>query len=170
MLWRVALAGLVALGVLFGGLHWRAASYGAGPKQTSGAPASPVREIAFVANAVEGTVTLIDIAEARPIGMIDIKPDGTRVSLFRDPAQWIAQPVLERSGGLNYAQDTDLSRDGTVLYVSRGHLADVVAIDLSSGDILWRTPIAGVRADHMDMSPDGRRLFVSAVIDRKSVV
>ncbi len=40
-------------------------------------------------------------------------------------------------------------------------LADVVAISLETGDIVWRFPVDGQRSDHMAISPDGARLLVS---------
>jgi DNA-binding beta-propeller fold protein YncE len=46
--------------------------------------------------------------------------------------------------------------------VSRPSFADVVAIDLSTQDIAWRFEVEGVRSDHMAISPDGRRVVVSA--------
>jgi DNA-binding beta-propeller fold protein YncE len=62
-----------------------------------------------------------------------------------------------------------------VLYVSRPSLADVVAINLRTRRIIWRTKVDGNRADHMAISPDGTRLLVSAstakvvdVLDAKS--
>jgi DNA-binding beta-propeller fold protein YncE len=48
------------------------------------------------------------------------------------------------------------------VYFSRPSFADVVAIDLKTRKIAWRTKIDGYRADHMALSPDGRRLLVSA--------
>jgi DNA-binding beta-propeller fold protein YncE len=146
------------------------ADFGAGPRDAAGPPAAPAREIAFVSNVVEGSVSLVDLEARRVLGALDIKPDGARVGFFRDPLQSFAQQRLEDGGGLNYAQDTDLSRDGTVLFVSRGHLGDVAAFDLASGALLWRTPVAGIRADHMTRSPDGRRLYVSALIRGGDVV
>ena len=50
------------------------------------------------------------------------------------------------------------SKDGRYLYVSRPSLADVVAIDLQTKQIVWRTQVEGYRADHMAISPDGTRL------------
>ena len=147
-----------------------AARYGAGPRDASGLPQGALLEIAFVSNVVAGTVSLIDLDAREVLHEIDIKPDGARVGFFRDPVQFFAQSALEGSGGLNYAQDTDLSRDGTVLYVSRGHLGDVAAFDIASGALLWRTPVAGIRADHMTISPDGRVLYVSALIRGGDVV
>jgi DNA-binding beta-propeller fold protein YncE len=51
--------------------------------------------------------------------------------------------------------------------VSRPSLADVVAIGVRTGRIVWRTPVEGNRSDHMAISPDGRRLLVSASTARK---
>ena len=48
------------------------------------------------------------------------------------------------------------------MYFSRPSFADVVAINLKTGKIRWRTHVDGYRADHMALSPDGRRLLVSA--------
>jgi YVTN family beta-propeller protein len=54
-----------------------------------------------------------------------------------------------------------------VLYVSRGHLGDVAAFEVASGELLWRVSIGGFRADHMTISDDGRRLYVSAMTDNR---
>lgn len=130
-----------------------------------GEPDAALRDVAFIANAVDGTVTLLDAATAEPLGTLDILPEGRRVSPFRDFMQGaFGQHAIEASGGLNYAQDTDLSADGRVLFVSRGHLADVAAFDIATGALIWRTPVRGVRADHMAITPDGSRLFVSALL------
>ena len=67
------------------------------------------------------------------------------------------------------------SHNGRVLYVSRPSLADVVAINLRTKGIIWRTKVDGNRADHMAICRDGKRLLVSAstakvidVIDTKT--
>lgn len=138
---------------------------GDGPIATALRPEGPARELAFVGNSVAGTVTVIDVAARQLIGTIDVKPDGAKVGLFRNPIQSLyAQSKAEGRGGLNFAQDTDVSPDGRVLYVSRGNLADVVAFDLASGGMLWRTSIGHGRSDHMALTPDGRYLFVSDLI------
>ncbi len=144
---------------------WREATYGTGPVATAAAPDGPVREIAFIANAVGGTVSLIDVSARQVVATLNIIPDGREVSIYRDFTQGLFGQRLIEQSGLNYAQDLDLSPDGRVLYVSRGHLGDVAAFDLETGDIMWRVPIGGVRADHMAISPDGQRLFVSALTD-----
>ena len=110
------------------------------------------REIAFVANAEDGTVALFDIAARSVVGRVDINP---------------ARRRIDRLGAPNYAQDTDVSRDGRTLYVSRGYLGDVAAFDIASGQLLWTAPLKTVRADHMTLSADGRALFVSALTDNR---
>lgn len=143
---------------------WQESRVGAGPVEVGIAPEGASREIAFVSNSVGGTVTLIDIVSREAIGELNVIPDGQRVSVFRDFTQGlIGQRLIERGGGLNFAQDSDLSPDGRTLYVARGHLGDVAAFDLASGEIRWRTRIAGVRADHMAIAPDGSRLYVSGM-------
>lgn len=162
---RVFLLAAIAALILFGGVRmWQEARYGTGPQASAGALEGPAREVAFVANAVEGSISLIDVAERKIIRTLDITPDGKRAGFFRDPLQSLAQGYVEGRAGLNYAQDTDLSRDGRVLFVSRAYLGDVAAFDLASGDMIWRTPVSGLRADHMALSPDGRHLYVSTLI------
>ncbi|MEM1405045.1 MAG: PQQ-binding-like beta-propeller repeat protein [Pseudomonadota bacterium] len=143
---------------------WPRPPFGEGPRASSGDPPREQREVAFVSNSVEGTVSIIDLAEARLLHTLNIAPDGLAVGFWRDPLQWVGQSVLERRAGRNYAQDTDLSRDGTVLFVSRGYLGDVIAMDIANGSILWRRAVSGVRSDHMALSHDGERLYVSTLI------
>ena len=112
------------------------AGFGAGPRDSAGPAASPTREIAFVSNVLEGNVSLVDLAARPVLGVIDIKPEGARVCLFREPLQAFTQVRLDEGGGLNCTQDTDLSRDGPVLPVSRGHLGDVAPFGVVSGTLL----------------------------------
>ncbi len=109
-------------------------------------------EIALVANAEAGTVVLLDVATRSIVGSLDINPAKTQ---RRGP------------GRPNYAQDTDVSPDGRTLYVSRGYLGDVAAFDIATGKLLWQRSIETGRADHMTLTPDGRYLFVSAMLDNR---
>ncbi|MEP7270809.1 MAG: serine/threonine protein kinase [Acidobacteriota bacterium] len=109
-------------------------------------------EIALVANAEAGTVALLDVVSRTVIGTIDVNPAGAKS----------AGP-----GARNYAQDTDVSPDGRTLYVSRGYLGDVAAFDIASARLLWRRSLDTGRADHMTLTPDGRNLFVSALLDNR---
>ena len=125
----------------------------------------PTRPVVFVANAEAGTVSMLDGRSFRVLRTLDVLPDGREAQLDEDaPAQaLVGQRVVEAAGGINYVQDQDLSPDGRTLYVSRGHRGDVAAFDLATGTMLWKTPISGVRADHMTLSADGSRLYVSAL-------
>ena len=112
----------------------------------------PSIEIALVANAQAGTVALVNVASRSVLGTIDVNP---------------ARAKSEGPGAPNYAQDTDVSPDGRTLYVSRGYLGDVAAFDIASGRLLWRRSLDTGRADHMTLTPDGRSLFVSALMDNR---
>jgi hypothetical protein len=109
-------------------------------------------EIAFVANAEGGTVSLVDVAGKKVIATIDTNPQNAKA---------------DRPGTINYAQDTDVSPDGRTLYVSRGYLGDVAAFDIASGKPLWQRSLNTVRADHMTITRDGRWLFVSALVHNR---
>lgn len=151
-------------------LYLEESMFGIGGQNSSKPVAGEVVEVAIIANSLDGTLSIINTSIPAIVKTIDAIPDGKRVSFFRDPIQYIAQPIAEQQGGLNYVQDTDLSRDGTIVFVSRGWLADVVAINIQTNQILWRSHVPGIRADHMDISPDGKKLFVSAVIYGGNVV
>ncbi|MEM9899094.1 MAG: hypothetical protein AAF742_06915 [Pseudomonadota bacterium] len=161
---------VVFLIIVVGMLFWRETTYGSPPAVAGDTASLNAREVAVVANAVEGTVSVVDLQSMEIAKTINVIPDGTKATFFRDPSQSILQPIVEGKGGLNFAQDTDLSPDGQTLFVSRGFLGDVVAIDIGSSQIVWRTPIKGVRADHMDISPDGKKLYVSGLIYSNDLV
>ena len=109
-------------------------------------------EVALVANSVDATVAVIDVATRAIIGRIDVNPAKTKAS---------------GPGSPNYAQDTDVSPAGKTLYVSRGYMGDVAAFDLVSGKLLWKTSLKTGRADHMTITRDGKYLFVSAMLDNR---
>jgi DNA-binding beta-propeller fold protein YncE len=109
-------------------------------------------EIALVANSVDATVALVDVAKRAIVGRIDINPARVKAS---------------GPGSPNYAQDTDVSPDGKTMYVSRGYVGDVAAFDLVTGELLWNTSLNTGRADHMTLTPDGRTIFVTAMLDNR---
>ncbi|MFL5297880.1 MAG: hypothetical protein ACJ798_16005 [Phenylobacterium sp.] len=110
------------------------------------------REIAFVANGDEGTVSLVDVAARAELGRLDVNP----------------AKLKETQSAPNYAQDAEVSPDGRTLYISRGYLGDVVAVDIASRKLQWTSKVDPGRADHLALSRDGRTLFVSA--DTENVV
>jgi DNA-binding beta-propeller fold protein YncE len=149
----------------------------AGPAHASGvgglpAGASGAREVMLVANGEGGTVSLVDARTFVLLRELDVLPDGPDAGLGDNPTQaLLGQQVVEAAGGSNYAQDQDVSPDGRTLYVSRGHRGDVAAFDVTTGRLVWKLAIPGVRSDHMTISHDGGRLYVSALtMDEVEVV
>ena len=116
--------------------------------------------VLFVGNAGEGTITLIHAETWNVLGKLNVIPDG---SSPRDPGQAVIYPAIVAAKGVNFVQGIAVSSDGQTVYVSRGYLGDVVAIELASGALRWRTQMPGLRADHLTLSPAGTRLFVSAI-------
>ncbi len=133
-------------------------------------PAAPagadgLRDVLLVGNNWEGTADVLDVPSYERLRRINIVPDleeRQRENMLptRAPfAVFIREMVGE--GHDQMVDDLYASKDGRTLYVSRPSFDDVVAIDLASGAIVWRSVLTGVRADHMAISPDGTRLAVS---------
>lgn len=142
--------------------------------------AARTRSVLYVGNNWEGTADVIQPRKFKNISRINIIPDidERMKEIQSDPERYgyflaIRQAVGE--GHDQFVDDMFSSHNGRVLYVSRPSLADVVAINLRTKQIIWRVKVDGNRADHMAISPDGTRLLVSAstakvvdVIDTKS--
>jgi DNA-binding beta-propeller fold protein YncE len=153
-------AGLIAMAALVLA-PTAAANVGGLPKGTEGA-----RDVMLVANAEGGTVQIVDARRLRVLKTIDVLPDGPEAGLEDNPTQaLLGQQIVEAAGGKNYAQDQDVSPDGRTLYVSRGHRGDVAAFSIRTGKLLWKVAIPGLRSDHMTISQDGHRLYVSALTE-----
>ncbi len=134
--------------------------------QALGAPKAK-RDVLVVSNNWAGTADLVDPRRFKRIKRIDVIPDAARriAEIEADPtAKFYYDNVrtLVGEGHDQYVDDGFVSRDGRVIYFSRPSFADVVAIDVRTGRIRWRTHVDGYRADHMALAPDGRRLLVSA--------
>ena len=126
-----------------------------------------VRNAVFVGNNWDGTADIIAPGSFERLGRVDVIPDKDQrmAEIAADPVRLayflaIRQEIGE--GHDQYVDDLYSSTDGTMLIASRPSFADVVAISLATGKIVWRFPVAGYRADHMAMSPNGRRVVVSA--------
>jgi DNA-binding beta-propeller fold protein YncE len=142
--------------------------------------APKTRDVLFVGNNWEGTADVVQPRKFKRIARINIIPDidERMAEIQSDPERLgyflaIRQAVGE--GHDQFVDDMFSSHNGRVLYVSRPSLADVVAINLRTRKIIWRTKVDGNRADHMAISPDGRHVLVSAstarvvdVIDTKT--
>jgi DNA-binding beta-propeller fold protein YncE len=136
---------------------------------TPAAPAAPngKRDVLVVSNNWAGTADLVDPHRFKRIKRLDVIPDSAQriAEIEADPtAKFYYDSVraLVGEGHNQYVDDGFVSRDGRVVYFSRPSFADVVAIDIRTGELRWRTRIDGYRADHMALSPDGRQLLVSA--------
>ncbi|GHG07440.1 YncE family protein [Streptomyces zaomyceticus] len=127
-----------------------------------------LREAMFVGNNWDGTADVIAArGDYRRIGRVNVIPDKEERlrEIYLNPIK-LAFFLGVRSGpGEGHDQFVDdmyASPDGSSMVVSRPSFADVVSLDLRTGRINWRFPVAGYRADHMAVSPDGTRVAVSA--------
>lgn len=125
-----------------------------------------------VSNNWDGTADFIDPVTFKRQLRLDIIPDKAErmQEIQSSPDQYayfIAIQQLIGEGHNQYVDDSYTSHDGRYLYVSRPSFADVVAFDLTTKKIVWRAKVEGYRADHMAISPDGKRLAVSASTARK---
>jgi YVTN family beta-propeller protein len=143
---------------------------------TSAGPAvaanKKTRPVLVVANNWDGTADVIDPRRYTRLKRLNIIPDIEQrmAEIQSDPVAYgyflgIRQLVGE--GHDQFVDDAFTSENGRLVYVSRPSLADVVAISLRDGRIVWRVKIEGYRSDHMAISPDGRHLLVSASTARK---
>jgi DNA-binding beta-propeller fold protein YncE len=135
-------------------------------------PHSKTRPVLMVGNNWAGTADVVDPKRFKRLERINIVPDlqERMAEIQSQPdrlAYFNAIRQLVGEGHDQLVDDAFTSRDGRVVYVSRPSLADVVAISLRTHKIRWRTPVEGYRSDHMAISPDGRRLLVSASTARK---
>ncbi|MDX3580837.1 MULTISPECIES: YncE family protein [Streptomyces] len=147
------------------------ASAAASATPASAAPASAaadLREVMFVGNNWEGTADVIKSSgDFAKVGRVNVIPDkDARIAeINADPIRWIAYMTIRNSVGEGhdqYVDDMYSTPDGSSMVVSRPSFADVVSINLTTGAINWRFPVSGYRSDHMAVSPDGKRVAVSA--------
>ncbi len=126
------------------------------------------RSAIFVGNNWEGTADVISPrGKFRRIARLNIIPDIDQrmAEIQADPVRlgyFLAIRELIGEGHDQFVDDMFSTNDGRLLIVSRPSLADVVAIDIASGEIVWRFVVDGQRSDHMAISPDGREVAVSA--------
>ena len=137
------------------------------PATAAAAKPRPVRDVMVVSNNWAGTADLVDPRTFKRLDRIDVIPDkAERVAEIRADATssfyYDNVRALIGEGHDQYVDDGFTSPDGRTVYFSRPSFADVVAIDLATHELRWRTHIDGYRADHMALRKDGRQLLVSA--------
>ncbi|MFI9255101.1 YncE family protein [Streptomyces sp. NPDC053069] len=134
----------------------------------AGGSAGGLREVLFVGDNWDGTADVIrSVGDFARIGRINVIPDKAErlAEINADPIKWIYYTAVRNEVGEGhdqYVDDMYSTPDGKSVVVSRPSFADVVSIDLATGKVNWRFPVAGHRADHMALSPDGTRVAVSA--------
>ncbi|MEU6309145.1 YncE family protein [Streptomyces chartreusis] len=127
-----------------------------------------LREVLFVGNNWDGTADVIKSSgDFAKIGRINVVPDKDQrmAEINANPIKWIYFMAIRNSVGEGHDQFVDdmySTPDGKSVVVSRPSFADVVSLDLATGQVNWRFPVSGYRADHMAVSPDGKRAAVSA--------
>lgn len=162
--------GLTALTAAVAVVASLAAAPPASAEETRGAlerRSDDVRRAVFVGNNWAGTADILAPSTFKRLGRIDVVPDkAERIQeIATNPyrfAYFLAIRALIGEGHDQFVDDMYSSNDGRMLIVSRPSFADVVAIDLRTKKIVWRFEVEGVRSDHMAISPDGRRVAVSA--------
>lgn len=138
-----------------------------------GARPDVLRDVAVVGNNWDGSADIFDPVTFKVLKRINIVPDREeRLKEIADAG--LKRRLLYRlirwrvgEGHDQLVDDLFPSVDGRFLYVSRPSFADVVAIEVATGKIAWRTPVEGARADHAAISPDGKTFLVSASTARK---
>jgi DNA-binding beta-propeller fold protein YncE len=128
---------------------------------------SPTRDVLVVSNNWEGTASLVNPHSFKVRETINVTPDAAEriAEIHADPVATFYFDNIRNligEGNNQYVDDGFTSPDGKIVYFSRPSFADVVAINLKSERIVWRTRVDGYRADHMAISRNGRRLLVSA--------
>ena len=127
-----------------------------------------LQQIMFVGNNWDGTITVIDPSNGYfQIGRLNAIPDEEERM-----AEINATPMRRRifdaiangpgEGNNQYVDDMYSNLDGTALIISRPSFADVISLDLTTGEIAWRFEVDGYRSDHMAISPDGTEVAVSS--------
>jgi YVTN family beta-propeller protein len=138
----------------------------------SASPASAtgthLRDVVFVGNNWDGTADVLNPRRNyQRVARINIIPDIDQrlLEIYTNPvrlAYFLAIREFVGEGNDQYVDDMYSTNDGELLIVSRPSLADVVAIDLDTRQIVWRFVVDGQRSDHMAISPDGQHVAVSA--------
>lgn len=147
--------------VALGGVGLVGASGAIQGTDASGARREDVRDVMFICNAQDGSVSLVDAHSLERYRTIDVYPDENPEDQVSDAVDEVEPNVLNAFARENYLEHANVSPDGRTLYAARGHVGDVVAVDIETGEKRWETELEGGRADHQTISTDGRYLFTS---------
>lgn len=122
-------------------------------------------EVMVTSNAADGSVSLLDATDFEHVRTISVYPDDGDDDPLEDAFVDRFEPeILNAFARENYLEHANLSPDGRTLYAARGHVGDVVAVDVETGEKRWETELPGVRADHQTISSDGEYLYTSDLV------
>jgi DNA-binding beta-propeller fold protein YncE len=131
------------------------------------ASTTDLRDVIVVGNNWDGTVDIYDPHTHQRIKKLNAVPDKEerleelKSSIKRRIVSTFIKEVIGE-GNHQMVDDMFPSNDGRHLFISRPSFADVIALDVNTGEIIWRTPVEGSRSDHSAISPDGKTFLVSA--------
>jgi YVTN family beta-propeller protein len=162
---RIAAASATRKAVFIAVAVFALAAVWASPASATG---TGLRDVVFVGNNWDGTADVLNPRQNyQRVARINIIPDIDQrlLEIYTNPvrlAYFLAIRQFVGEGNDQYVDDMYSTNDGELLIVSRPSLADVVAIDLDTRQIVWRFVVDGQRSDHMAISPDGQHVAVSA--------
>ncbi len=139
------------------------------PKQLSDVT---LRDVIVVGNNWDGTIDIYDPHTYTRIKKLNAVPDKKErleeiySGIFRRITSTLIREVVGE-GNNQMVDDMFPSNDGKLLFISRPSFADAIALDVNTGEIVWRTEVEGARSDHAALSPDGKIFLVSASTARK---
>lgn len=133
----------------------------------TGSANTGLRDVIVVGNNWDGTIDIYDPLTHTRIKKINAVPDKAErlEELNSSIKRRIVSTFIKEVIGEGHHQMVDdmfTSNDGRHLFISRPSFADVIALDVNTGEITWRTPVEGARSDHAAISPDGKIFLVSA--------
>jgi len=131
-----------------------------------------LQDVVMVGNNWDGTVDIFNPKTFKVIKRLNVVPDRKErmEEIYSGVIRNIKSTFIREIIGEGHEQLVDdmfTSNDGRYLYVSRPSFVDVVALDIETGEIVWRFEVEGDRADHSAISPDGKTFLVSASTSRK---
>lgn len=133
---------------------------------------SLLRDVIVVGNNWDGSIDIYDPYTFQSIKKLNAVPDKQErlQEVYSGVYRRVASTFIREIIGEGHDQMVDdmfPSNDGRYLYISRPSFADAIALDVNTGEIVWRTPVEGLRSDHAALSPDGKIFLVSASTARK---
>jgi DNA-binding beta-propeller fold protein YncE len=135
---------------------------------SAGEPESSSRDVMITCNAADGSVSILDADAYEHLRTVQVYPDDGDDDVLEDALIDRYEPeILNAFARENYLEHANLSPDGRTLYAARGHVGDVVAVDVETGEQRWETELPGFRADHQILSNDGRYVFTSDLVTSK---